>query len=174
MSWLQTFTGKKFFPLSPRPADIDIRDIAHSLSLQCRFNGHCSAFYSVADHSLRVAAILPPQLQLAGLLHDAAEAYLSDLPRPVKQQLPDFCSAEDRLLEIIFTHFHLSWPIPPEVWHADETLLATESRDLMTTPPESWNLAASPLLEKITPITPTEAESQFLSRFASPSNNFDL
>lgn len=170
MSWIQTYTGKKFFPLAPRPDNIDIRDIAHSLSLQCRFNGHCQSFYSVADHSVRVAAVLPPPLQLAGLLHDAAEAYVGDLPRPVKQQLPTFADAEDSLLKAIFTHFGLPWPVPVEVWHADDKLLATELRDLMCPAPEPWTLDATPLPGPVIPLSPADAEAVFLRTFHELSN----
>ncbi|MFG0247924.1 MAG: phosphohydrolase, partial [Phycisphaeraceae bacterium JB051] len=80
MSWIQTYTGKAFYPLREDPGIIDIRDIAHALSLQCRFNGHCSDFYSVAQHSVHVSEVVPQAFALWGLLHDAAEAYMSDLP----------------------------------------------------------------------------------------------
>ena len=101
MSWIQTYTGRKFFPLTDEPGEIDLRDIAHSLALQCRFNGHCRQFYSVAEHSVRVSHILPDEEAAWGLLHDAAEAYVSDLPRPLKLTVPDFRAAEDRLLRQI-------------------------------------------------------------------------
>lgn len=165
MSWIQTYTGKKFHPLEPRAEEIDIRDIAHSLAMQCRFNGHCSTFYSVADHSVRVSCVLPPELQLAGLLHDAAEAYVSDIPRPVKARLPSFSEAEDRLLEVIFRHFGLAWPVAEEVWEADVRLLVTEGRDLMCAPPEPWGIEATPLEGRIVPLSAGEAERAFLSRF---------
>lgn len=167
MSWIQTFTGRKFFPLAPRVADIDIRDIAHSLSLQCRFNGHCLGFYCVAEHCVRVSRSLDGrQMQLWGLLHDAAEAYVSDLPRPVKQQMPAFCDAEDRLLRVIIEHFGLSWPMPPPVKYADDVLLATECRDLLGPSPEPWRIDVPPLEERIEPWAAGHAEQEFLERFA--------
>ncbi len=167
MSWIQTYTGRKFYPLDPRAEDIDIQDIAHSLAMQCRFNGHCREFYSVAEHSVRVSRILPAELQLAGLLHDAAEAYVSDLPRPVKAQLPAFSAAEDRLLEVIFRKFRVTWPVADEVWLADNTLLVTEGRDLMHAPPEPWGIDGTPLKERIVPVTAAEAERMFLDRFVA-------
>ena len=112
MDWIQTYTGRRFHPLAPRADELDLVDIAHALSLNCRFNGHCRCFYSVAEHCVRVADILPPELALWGLLHDAAEAYLADVPRPAKQQMPQFVAAEDRLLRVIVEHFGLSWPMP--------------------------------------------------------------
>ncbi|MBF0612521.1 MAG: hypothetical protein HQL55_15470, partial [Magnetococcales bacterium] len=78
-NWIQTFTGRQFWPLAPVLEHIHVQDIAHALSLLCRFNGHCQKFYSVAEHSLHVATILPPELAGWGLLHDASEAYLADL-----------------------------------------------------------------------------------------------
>ena len=165
MDWIQTWTGKPFRPLNPDPGSIDIRDIAHALSLLCRFNGHCNEFYSVAQHSLIISRVVPPQHALWGLLHDAAEAYISDLPRPVKRQVPDFVAFEDRLLECIMQRYELPWPMPPEVKRADDVLLATEQRDLMVPPPRPWGLPAEPLPERIVPLSAPRAEAAFLARF---------
>jgi hypothetical protein len=165
MSWIQTFTGRKFYSVEPRAEDIDVRDIAHSLANLCRFNGHCLRYYSVAEHSVRVSRVLPSRLSLWGLLHDAGEAYLTDLPRPVKQFLPQFTELEDRVLFRVAERFGLSWPMPAEVKHADNVLLATEARDLMAPPPEPWNLGVEPLVERIEPMLPPEAERWFLDEF---------
>jgi hypothetical protein len=167
MSWIQTYTGRQFFPFDPRGEDVDIRDIAHSLSFLCRFNGHCRVFYSVAEHSLRVSRLLGDDLALWGLLHDAAEAYLSDLPRPVKASLPAFVDMEARLLREIARVFGLTWPMPAEVRWADDVLLATEARDLMEPAPASWELDEQPLEGAIVPLAPEEAERAFLERFAA-------
>jgi hypothetical protein len=169
MSWIQTYVGKQFWPLAPRPEDLDIRDIAHSLALLCRFNGHCRVFYSVAEHSVRVAAELPGELALWGLLHDAAEAYLGDLTRPLKQQSEAewFNAAETQLLRVIADTYGLVWPMPVAVRAADDALLATEARDLMVAPPEPWSLAAVPLPGRIEPFTPATAEARFLERYAA-------
>jgi len=109
--------------------------------------------------------MLPPKFRLWGLLHDAGEAYLTDLPRPVKQMLPQFTELEDRVLCRVAERFGLSWPMPPEVKHADNVLLATEARDLMATAPEPWNLGVEPLDEPIEPMLPPEAEQWFLDEF---------
>lgn len=167
MSWIQTYTGKKFSPLADEPGEIDLRDIAHSLALQCRYNGHCRLFYSVAEHSVRVSHLLPSDEAAWGLLHDAAEAYVSDLPRPLKLTVPDFRAAEDRLLRQIAATFGLPWPMPPSVHHADEVLLATEARDLMAPFADDWHFKATPLAETVTPISPTDAEALFLARAAA-------
>jgi hypothetical protein len=167
MAWIQTFTGKAFDPLSDDPGLIDIRDIAHALSMQCRFNGHCRAFYSVAQHSVHVSQVTPAPLALWGLLHDAAEAYLSDLPRPVKSQFPLFSQWEDRLLGRILQEYGLTMPMPDAVRQADERLLMTEARDLMAPPPKDWRIPAKPL-ENLTihPLMPAAAEKLFLQRYA--------
>jgi hypothetical protein len=162
MHWIQTFSGRQFFPLAPRAEDLELRDVAHALSLQCRFNGHCRAFYSVAEHSVRVARQLAPEHQLWGLLHDAAEAYLSDLPSPIKRQLPAFQSAEDQLLELVARRYGLCWPMPEAVAEADRRLLATEARDLMAPPPASWRLDVEPYDERIEPWTAPRAEQELL------------
>lgn len=165
MSWIQTYTGKQFWPLEPRPQDLDTRDIAHSLSLQCRFNGHCLAFYSVAEHSVRVSRQLPADLALWGLLHDAAEAYLGDLTRPVKAKADWFKEAEEKLLQVIAEAYALPWPMPEAVRKADDVLLVTEARDLMEEPPQPWGLSASPLPGRIHPLGPAEAEAAFMDRY---------
>jgi len=163
--WIQTFSGRRFFPLEPRAEELDVADIAHALSLLCRFNGHCLRFYSVAEHSLRVSKACPPEYTRWGLMHDAAEAYLSDLPRPIKQCMPFFRDCEDRLLRVIADRYDLGWPMPVEVAAADTRLLATEARDLMVAPPASWELGQDPLPERIEPLGPAEAETAFLARF---------
>jgi len=85
--WIQTYTGKKFWAFDAAIADICIEDIAHALAMRCRFGCHCKEFYSVAQHSVIVSHHLPPELKLWGLLHDATEAYLPDVPRPQKGRL---------------------------------------------------------------------------------------
>ncbi len=169
-TWIQTYTGKQFFPLNPSPQDLDIRDIAHALSLQCRFNGHCLQFYSVAEHSVRVADWLGGELQLWGLLHDAAEAYLGDVVRPLKGQLDTYNEIETGLLRVVADHFGLSWPMPEEVAVADTRLLAAEARDIMAPPPAPWELMGlEPLPVTIEPWSATEAERRFLDRYSELS-----
>jgi 5'-deoxynucleotidase YfbR-like HD superfamily hydrolase len=167
MDWIQTYTGKQFYPLAPRHEDVDIIDIAHALSMQCRFNGHCRTFYSVAEHCVRVSQILEGDDAPAGLLHDAAEAYVGDLPRPVKGQLPAFERVEDQLLAVIFARFNLAYPLSAAVKAADDQLLATEARDLMDTPPQAWRLDIAPLTERIEPMSAGSAKRAFMDRFES-------
>ena len=163
MSWIQTYTGRQFFPLDPSPEALDVRDVAHALSLQCRFNGHCLAYYSVAEHSVRVSRVVPAELALWGLLHDATEAYVGDLPRPIKQQLPAYRQAEEELMRVIAERFGLSWPMPAAVVEADTVLLATAARDLMAPPPAPWGLGVEPLPERIVPWEAERAEREYLA-----------
>ncbi len=171
--WFQTYTGRAWYPLAPRPADVDLVDIAHGLAYQCRFNGHCSEFYSVADHSLRVAAVMAvggPAAELAGLLHDAAESYLGDLVRPIKRELRQFYDLERRNQFAIFEG--LGVPIGPDdyaasVREADLILLATERRDLMAAPPMSWVSVerVDPLPSELVPLPAAQAQAFFVRRF---------
>jgi len=155
-NWVQTFTSKAVHPFDIKIDEIDIEDIAQSLALCCRFNGHCRGFYSIANHSMRVAELLPNPLKIWGLLHDAAETYLSDIPRPTKQHLYHhvgecihISDVENKILEAIAKKFNLVWPVPSEVKEADNIMLATEKRDLMGKPPQSWGKLPKPLDKKI-------------------------
>lgn len=149
--WIQTYTGKRFYPLDPRADDIDLVDIAHALSLVTRFGGHAVRHYSVAEHSILVACHVArddpdPQVVLAALLHDASEAYLGDVPRPLKH-LPEWVAyreAEARVEQIIAAKYGLPWPMPAVVAHHDHRALATEYRDLVAIKSTPWNLGAEP------------------------------
>jgi len=168
--WIQTFTGRMFYPLEPHPDDVDIIDIAHALSLTCRFTGHCRQFYSVAQHSVHVAELVTelghPELALTALLHDASEAYLADVARPVKKSLPEIKAAEYVLDAIIAERFGLVHPFPEVIKKADNILLLTEARDLMNTPPVTWkDYGESPLHWEIYPLQPADAEDEFLALF---------
>ncbi len=148
---IQTYLGELFNPLAADGEDcgpIHLFDIAHALSNLCRFNGHVKRFYSVGEHSLYVSTLLDSrELQRWGLMHDAAEAYLGDIVRPIKHKMPEFRAIEDRLLQRIAKRFGLVWPIPPEVFDADDIMLATEFRDLMHSMPKT------PL--RMPPVSPT-------------------
>ncbi len=166
---VQTFSGRHFNVLEPRAADIRIEDAAHGLSMQCRFNGMTRLFYSVGDHSVRVADLLERRhpghhdLAMWGLLHDVSEAYVGDCVRPVKRQLPAFAEIEDRIQHAVAEAFGLPWPMPREVHAADNDLLALEAKHLMS--PGDW---AEPPLDAghfAPPRPPEEAKVAFLSAF---------
>lgn len=168
--WISTFSGRKFYPLDPRPEEIEIVDIAHALSRQCRFSGHChgSEPYSVAQHSVEVAKLLPPALKIAGLLHDASEAYLVDLPRPLKHS-PGFAdgyrSAETELMRCVGVRFGIGSFDNPLVEVADQRLLKSERRDLMHADCQ-WDVpGVKPVPHTITPWPCFHSEQTFLSIF---------
>lgn len=144
-AWIQTFTGKAFYPLNPDPKKIDIVDIAHSLSMQCRYNGHTLRFYSVAEHCVTLSYAVDDVNALWALLHDASEAYLSDVPRPIKHLLTGYAEAERRLEDMIFTHFGLSGPVPAQVKDFDFRILNDERADLMATCEREWEPMGEPL-----------------------------
>jgi len=166
--WIQTFTGIQFWPLDPKPEEIDIRDIAHALSNQCRFGGHCEQFYSVAEHCVRVSWLCATKHKLWGLLHDAAEAYLVDLPKPIKkwsQMGVLYSEIEDALMVSIAAKFGLSFPVPDAVKKADVVMLVTEKRDLMKMQPKPWEDTEPPDIYRVVPWQPGTSEKIFLDLF---------
>jgi 5'-deoxynucleotidase YfbR-like HD superfamily hydrolase len=165
--WIQTYSGRQFWPLDPRLEDVDIIDIAHSLSNMCRFAGHVKKFYSVAEHCVRVSYVCDPQFALWGLLHDASEAYLVDLPRPIKHSgaLDAYKAFEKDVQDVICERFGLPKTEPPNVKEADTILLLTEQRDLMGRQTKPWKDKATPLDTVILPLNPEQAELEFMIRF---------
>lgn len=174
-----TASGRRYWPADPRPEDFDIRDIAHALSHTCRFAGHVREFYSVAQHSVLVATHAltlwrpshggtPEGAALWGLLHDASEAYLVDIPQPLKllPEMAGYRTLERRMMAAICDAFGIPREMPPAVAEADEVLLATEARDLM--PPAAvaeWGLTTEPALWHIDPAGPATAKASFLVLF---------
>lgn len=134
-TYITTWSGQKFNFLNPEPTSILLEDIAHALSLQCRFNGHCDTFYSVAEHSVRVcnlveASGMKRNIVLTALLHDAAEAYTGDVVSPIKKLLPEFKKIEANLEKHIAERFSLTYPFPEEVHLADKQALQEEFENL--------------------------------------------
>lgn len=167
--WCQTFTGRKSWPLDPRPGDFDVRDIAHALSMRCRYGGMTTRFFSVAQHSIMVAALCPAWCQLEGLLHDASEAYLDDIRRPLKltRAMTAYREAEALTELAIARQFGLVFPWPEPVKAADQILLETERRDLMVAGPawRKWCGRAEPLPDPIHPWDWSRAEMCFLATY---------
>lgn len=175
-AWIQTFTGRQFWPLEPDPADVVIEDIAHHLARKCRFNGATRRFYSVAQHSVLVAESLVGRgvgVQLLGLLHDAAEAYLPDVARPYKSQcwVGDlrFDAAENEIRAAVLHglglfNCEIDRQLRVQRWiaGADDRALATEKRDLMAKAPAGWGLRAKPWPKRIEPAAAAIAEQDFL------------
>ncbi len=167
MSWIITHTGRRFDILDPKPDMIDIRDIAHSLSLLCRFNGHTHVFYSVAQHSCSVAFNVPKEIKLEALLHDAAEAYIGDIASPIKWVIPQIKEVEDRIEEAIIERFNLKLGNEGLIKAADLRALATEKRDLIIDHPEPWSILedVEPFQERTRPWSAKGSYEQFLEYF---------
>jgi len=164
--FIVTYTGKRFYPLDPRAEDVDVNDIMHSLSHLSRFAGHCTSFYSVAQHCVLVSLMCPPEFALWGLLHDAPEAYLVDVPSPLKR-CPEFAfyrEAESKLMSTICGVFGLDKIEPPAVKLVDKRMLATEARDLTMTEGRGWITEAEPYDFHIKPWSPEIARAKYISR----------
>ena len=166
--WIQTVSGKRVDLPTPKPEQIDINDITYALAMKCRFNGQCKKFYSVAEHSIRVSWLLPEGLSLAGLLHDANEAYLPDIPRPVKELIPDYKRVESLMEEAINKKYgiELSEEDKRHIKRADNVMLATEARDLMGDTTD-WGLTEIPTYRPIEPMSIDESRWMFLEAFES-------
>ena len=184
--WIETYTGKRVNPLHLTPEDIDIKDIAHSLSLLCRFVGHCKRFYSVGQHSIHVSDLVhsyvaplvggsttttaisiedADRTSLAALLHDSAEAYVSDLARPVKHGFKMFMELESVLLGIIMQKFNcvgVDWGLIKKM---DNVALATEAAQLMPSKGDGWYLPESPLASIFPSLKCEEVEGIFLAKY---------
>jgi hypothetical protein len=172
-TYMVTYTGKEFYPLDPNPGDIDIKDIAHALSNCCRFTGHVKNFYSVAQHSVMVSELCEPENALAGLLHDASEAYLSDVARPVKytEQMEGYRAIEHHLEEVIFAKFGLPFPMTKDIKLADDMALLAEGYYLFN-PIPSWikrrlvdNNLEKPVVDFLHCWPPAIAKAMFMKRF---------
>jgi len=173
-SYIETYTGGKFYFLSPETQDYVMEDIAHALSMTCRFVGHCKEFYSVAEHSWHVARLLdgcPIEVQLAGLLHDASEAYITDIASPVKQHLPDYRAMEDGILKALFEQYDLEFPMHPAVKQADLALLSTEAHYMLHSGGNTWDMwksirrPAPNALYRPVNMPPPQAKQLFLDKF---------
>ncbi|MEY7688119.1 HD family hydrolase [Citrobacter cronae] len=168
MSYIQTLSGKHFNYLDIQQDDIVIEDIATALSHICRFAGHLPEFYSVGQHSVLTSHLVPQEFALEALLHDAAEAYLQDIPSPLKRLLPDYQVIEARVDAAIRQKFGLPREQHPTVKYADLVMLASERRDF-----EIDEGSVCPCLNGIVPtdlfiinpVRPGQSYGMFINRF---------
>lgn len=163
--WMLTFTGRVYWPVDPRASEVNIEDIAHSLAYQCRYGGHCLEYYSVAEHSVMVSRLLPPELRLVGLLHDATEAYVSDVPRPLKPFLSDYRAIEALNWRVIAEAFGLSDVLPPEVEDLDRRICLTEMNQIMPRSPLPLGIDGPQPFFSLPLWKPRVAELVFLQEF---------
>jgi hypothetical protein len=163
--------GTYFHFLEPERSAIDIETIAHALAHICRFTGHTRHFYSVAQHSVLVSCLVPPEHAMAGLLHDAAEAYLGDVAAPLKMLLPDYKAIEATVEAAVLGRFGLPATLPPNVKQADRLALAIAQRALMPPHGDVWECEMHPDYDRfkeqmeIFPAPPIVARKLFLARF---------
>jgi 5'-deoxynucleotidase YfbR-like HD superfamily hydrolase len=176
--WMPVFSGGRFWPEDPAPGDVTLDDIAHSLARINRFNGHTGICYSVAQHAVGVAAILPRRLQMFGLMHDAGECYLGDVITPVKRLLRHFYEPlEETVMRAVATRFGFLTQLHSDadrllVKRADTVLLATEARDLTTAGFVNGVLDELPLPTHIEQCWDAEkAEGKFRQAFAIIQRN---
>lgn len=165
-TYIYTVSGVKFYPLDPKVEDIHLADIAHALAHICRFTGHVKEFYSVAEHSWRASLVAPFEyLALPLLLHDASEAYLCDVSRPVKhaQGMDFYRQAEAQLMRAIAQRFGVEFS-DPLIHEVDNRMLMTERRDLMPAS-GAWTVGAIPYPDEIVPVVPWIARQGFLSQY---------
>lgn len=149
---IRTYTGIVMNVLEPEPENICIEDIAHALSNLCRFSGHTSRFYSVAEHSIRCAEMIDKKYALSALLHDASEAYMVDIPSPLKIAMPEYVVHEAVMMRVIATKFGFEWPLHHMVKLTDKAILELEWTNLMLS--DNWNT-----------MSPEYARSRFLEMF---------
>lgn len=164
--WIETYTGRHFYFLNPEQDQIAIEDIAHSLAFTCRYTGHSNRFYSVAEHSILVSYLASDPL--AGLLHDASEAYITDIASPIKPYLSNYKELEDMLMARIAKRFGFDYPLDEDIKDCDNTQLKTEAKHLLRSGGYPWaHLYPTKRPHGITPNcwSPEEAEKKFLERF---------
>lgn len=170
--FIQTFTGRSFYPLAPRTADVCIIDIAHALSNQCRFGGHSDFFYSVAQHCCLLADYVESAMKgtpldcLQILIHDAAEAYLVDLPRPIKQHIPEFRQYDYQIQMCIRSWLGLGdVPVPSWQDEVDSRIIHDEHAQVMSESSD-WQHQGKPLGVTVVPWNAMRAEQNFLLRYS--------
>jgi len=169
--WIETYTGKQFHILDPKPDEICVQDIAHALAHQCRYNGHTIRHYSVAEHSVLLARYVfkmtsGKRLTRSMLLHDAAETYIGDMPRPLKHLVPQFIEIEKSIEQVIAKVFDVFLEMPEYLKDLDTRILVDERKQCMGKTDNKWGSdTLLPLGITICNWSPEEAEKQFLDMF---------
>jgi len=172
--YIETFTGKRLYVLNPSKEAVCIDDIAHALANNCRYNGHTKKFYSVAEHCCILAdyvlnrANLGPIEALRTLLHDSAEAYITDVPKPFKQELPDYQAIERRLEAVVLPAFGFSSKLPAYLKELDRRVVRDERMQAMSRSGNTWKHdSETPLGVTIEMWDPERAEKEFIIRYHS-------
>ena len=163
--WLQTYSGRCFWPLDPRADEVFLEDIAHSLAFKCRYGGHSVLYYSVAEHSVLVSKFVPKEFALWGLLHDAGEAFSSDVPRPLKRCLKEWAPIEQGIMIAICERFGLPFEEPACVKQVDLALTSDEREALMVECDRDWGELPPAVGATLHFWSPKQAEKAFLARY---------
>lgn len=163
---IQMFSGVPFYPQDPREDEIDIDDIAHHLSMIVRYNGGATEFYSVAQHSVLLSYLVKEENSFCALMHDATEAYLGDLVRPIKYLFPEFIRMEENIWKLISKKYGLPEKIPADVKNHDVKICFTEKRDLLNKPTyQFYGREMEPHDIRIEPWSWQVAKEKFTQRF---------
>lgn len=159
-------SGTYFDFEAPETSAFTIKDIAHALSHICRFGGHCPTFYSVAQHSVLASYAAPEGFEFEALMHDAHEAFVGDMVKPLKILLPAYAEIEDRIERAVRSRFGLPLEMSPEVKQVDLGMLASEQRSLLNNS-DHWQLTrgVEAFRFRIVPWDPVIAKYAFLDRF---------
>jgi hypothetical protein len=166
--WITTFTGRTIHPFAPEVDDIYIEDIAHALAFTCRWAGHTSEYFSVAQHSVLVSLLCPVEWALEGLMHDASEAYLTDIPSPLKPHIPGYQELERRVEAAIAEGFSLVYPFDVSIKEADHAALTYEVSAFMPHKRLLEHFRVSkmtPTIDLLVSWPPEMAEAKFLDRY---------
>ena len=170
--WQLTYTGRQLWASDPRPGDFMIEEIAHNLSLICRFAGSVAVAYPVSSHLVMVSDIVRNlggtlEEQLQALLHDATESVISDIPAPLKRFLPQVKAAEQRIWRAMAKQFKIPAKMSPLVKQADRIALITERRDLFQPSEHRWAGydAVQPIAARVRIMSAKAAEKSFLERY---------
>ena len=165
--FIQTQSGVAFNLANPSPDMVDLDDIATALSYTVRFNGHTGTSYSVAEHSVWVSRMCPPEARMHGLMHDAHEAYTGDIVSPLKKLLPGIGAIEARIQKAIHTRLWITGDYPEVVKEADVRMLATERLHFFGAASPDWGLTAEPYYNgvDIKAMSPEVARLFFLEEF---------
>lgn len=174
--WIQTYSGGRFWPMDPRIDDVKLEDIAHHLSMRARFSGACTSLLSVAQHSVLLSFQVPggPEARFAALHHDDTEAFLPDVPTPVKPYIPFW-----RMLEgthehaIVLGAFGVDATALKCIKPYDKRIVADEAAALLRPSEHKWKVRPEPLGISIRPWSPAEAEERFLERHAELSREIE-
>lgn len=173
--YIETYGGTHFYFLEPTPDMVDIEDIAHALSMQCRYTGHIKHFYSVAEHSVLVSQLARNPFE--GLMHDASEAYLTDIASPIKPALSNYKNLENGIMNVIAGKYGFNWPVSEDTKDADAAQLKTEARHLLRSGGRDWlDHFPTRRVRGIVPhcYTPEQAKMRFMERFYELTEDRDV